>query len=103
MFVIFLSPPLYTDFVRPPKVGDPIPDYILDNPKLFPFFEDALGAIDGLHFNAFAASDQDALHDRNDPLTTNALVFVTLPCDFSIPRAAGKGLLLMPRCFTIPV
>ena len=30
-------------------------------------------------------------------------LFATLPCDFSIPRAAGKGPLLMPRCFTIPV
>ena len=57
MLVIFSSPPLYTDTIRPPKVGDPKPDYILDDPKLFPFFEDALGAIDGLHFNAFAASN----------------------------------------------
>ena len=30
-------------------------------------------------------------------------LFATLPCDFSIPRAAGKDLLLMPGCFTIPV
>ena len=57
MLVIFLSPPLYTDFVRLPEVGDPVPDYILDDPKLFPFFEDALGAIDGSHFNAFTASN----------------------------------------------
>ena len=57
MLVIFSSPPLYTDFVRQPKVGNPIPDYILDDPKLFLFFEDALGAIDGSHFNAFTASN----------------------------------------------
>ena len=80
MLVIFSSPPLYTNFVRLPEVGDPIPDYILDDPKLFPFFEDALGATDGLHFNTFAASDQDALHDRNGALTTNALAI----CDFTI-------------------
>ena len=30
-------------------------------------------------------------------------LFATLLCDFSIPRAAGKGPLLMPRCFTIPI
>ena len=57
MLVIFLSPPLYTDFVRLPEVGDPVPDYILDDPKLFLFFEDALGAIDGSHLNTFAASN----------------------------------------------
>ena len=28
-------------------------------------------------------------------------LFATSPCDFSIPRAAGKDLLLMPGCFTI--
>ena len=80
MLVIFSSPPLYTDFIRPPKVGDPTPEYILNNPKLYPFFEDALGAIDGSHFNAFAASNRDALRDRNGALTTNALAI----CDFSM-------------------
>ena len=39
------------------KVSDSIPEYILNNPKLYPFFEDALGASDGSHFNTFAASD----------------------------------------------
>ena len=73
MLVIFSSPPLYTNFIRLLKVGDPIPDYILDDPKSFPFFEDALGAIDGSHFNAFAASNQDALHNCNGALTTNTL------------------------------
>ena len=80
MLVIFLSPPLYTNFVRLPKVGDPIPDYILDDPKLFPFFEDALGATDGSHFNAFVASNQDVLCNGNGTLTTNALAI----CNFTI-------------------
>ena len=70
MLVIFSSPPLYTNFIRPPKVGNPIPDYILNDMKLFPFFEDMLGAIDGSHFNAFTVSDQDALHDHNGAFTT---------------------------------
>ena len=80
MLVIFSSPPLYTNFIRPPKVGDPVPEYIFNDPKLYPFFEDALGAINGSHFNAFAASDRDALCDRNGSLTTNALAI----CDFSM-------------------
>ena len=80
MLVIFSSPPLYTNFIRPPKVGDPVPEYIFNDPKLYPFFEDALRAIDGSHFNAFAASNQDALRDCNGTLTTNALAI----CDFSM-------------------
>ena len=80
MLVIFLSPPLYTNFIRPPEVGNPVPEYILNDPKLYPFFEDPFGAIDGSHFNAFAASDRDALRDRNGALTTNALAI----CNFSL-------------------
>ena len=80
MLVIFSSPLLYADFIRLPKVGDPIPEYILNDPKLFPFFEDTLGAIDGSHFNTFAASNQDALCNHNGALTTNALAI----CNFSM-------------------
>jgi len=81
MFVIFSSALFYTNHVRLPRVGDPIPDFILGNPKLFPFFQDALGAIDGSHFNAHAtASDRDALCDHNSALTTNALAI----CDFNM-------------------
>ena len=80
MLIIFSSPPLYTNFIRPPKVGDPIPEYILNDTKLYPFFEDAPGAINGSHFNAFATSNQDALCNCNGALTTNALAI----CDFSL-------------------
>jgi hypothetical protein len=81
MLVIFSSALFYIDHVRLPGVGDPIPDYILDDPKLFLFFQDALRAIDGSHFNACTtASDRDALCDRNSALTTNALAI----CDFDM-------------------
>ena len=80
MLIIFSPPPLYTNIIRPPKVSDPVHEYILNNPELYPFFEDTLGAIDGSHFNAFAASNQDALCNCNGALTTNALAI----CDFSL-------------------
>ena len=51
------SPPLYTDFIIPPKISNLIPDYVLNNMKLFPFIGDLLGAIVGSHFNAFTGSD----------------------------------------------
>ena len=81
MLVIFSSASFYTDHIRLPRVGDPTPDYILGDPKLFPFFQDALRAINGSHFNAhITASDQDALCDCNGALTTNALAI----CDFNM-------------------
>ena len=80
MLVVFSSPLLYTNFIRPPIVGDPIPEYILNNPKLYPFFEDALRTIDGSYFNTFATSNWDALHNCSGALTTTALAI----CDFSL-------------------
>ena len=92
MLVIFSSPPLYTNFIRLLKVGDPIPDYILDDPKSFPFFEDALGAIDGSHFNAFTASNQDALHNHNGTLTTNTLAICNFTMQFLLKPSMCGGL-----------
>ena len=81
MLVNFSSTPFYTDHIRLPWVGDPIPNYILGDPKPFPFFQDALRAINGLHFNACTTtSDQDALCDHNGALTTNTLAV----CDFNM-------------------
>src|ERR1700676_3632627 len=74
MLVIFSSPPFYSDHITPPRVDDPIPNFILNNTKFFLFFRDAIGAINGSHFNAHAtAADRDALRDCNGALTTNAL------------------------------
>ena len=81
MLVIFSSPPFYSEHVRLPQVGDPVPDRILHDTKFFLYFRDALGAINGSHFNAHAtASDRDALRDHNGALTTNALAI----CDFDM-------------------
>ena len=104
MLIIFLSPPLYmyTNFIRPPKVGDPVPEYILNNPKLYPFFEDALGAIDGSISTHLPPPIEMPYMITMVPSQPMPWPFVTFPYVFSIPRAAGKGLLPMHRYFTIP-
>ena len=57
----FLSqPPFYTDFVRLPTENDPIPKEIRNNPKFFPFFKDALGAVDGTHIACSPGPDERA-------------------------------------------
>jgi len=50
MLVILSSPPFYTDYVHLPSADDPTALYIKDNTKFFPFFEDAISAIDATHF-----------------------------------------------------
>ena len=51
MLVAFSSPPFYTKYVTLPKRGNPIAPEISSNPKFFPYFTDALGAVDGTHIN----------------------------------------------------
>ena len=56
ILVILLSPPFYSSQIRPSKVSNPIPNYILNDSKFFPFFKDALGAIDGSHHNVYTST-----------------------------------------------
>src|ERR1700753_1780836 len=45
------SPPFYSKYVYLPSETTPTPNKIKDNPKFYPFFSNALGAIDGMHIN----------------------------------------------------
>ncbi|KAF8152453.1 hypothetical protein B0H34DRAFT_631541, partial [Crassisporium funariophilum] len=51
-------PPFYTTYVRLPTINDPIPFEIATNPKFFPFFQDAIGAMDGTHINCCPGGDE---------------------------------------------
>ncbi|EGO00755.1 hypothetical protein SERLA73DRAFT_71733 [Serpula lacrymans var. lacrymans S7.3] len=46
---VFSSTPIYTNYVHLPSANDPMPPKVLNNPKFYPFFSDAIGAIDGTH------------------------------------------------------
>ena len=47
MLNIFLSAQFYTDFAQLPKINAPVPEYIWEKPNFYPFFEGAIGALDG--------------------------------------------------------
>ena len=50
------------------------PPIILNDPKYYPFFKDALGAIDGTHINCNASAEmRQAAHDRKGGVTQNCL------------------------------
>ena len=74
MLVFFSSAPFYNQYVHLPPIGAPTPPEIQKNPKFFPFFKDALGAIDGTHINCNATAEmRQAARDRKGGITQNCL------------------------------
>ena len=83
MLIYFSSAPFYTDNVHLPHDHIPIPPEIQKNPKFFPFFEDALGAVDGTHINCNATTaDRQAARDRKGAVTQNCLAICTFDMRF---------------------
>ena len=81
MLVFFSSAPFYNEYVHLPPVGVPTPPEIQNNPKFYPFFEDALGTIDGTHINCSAMAEMhQAAGDRKGGITQNCLAI----CRFDI-------------------
>jgi hypothetical protein len=81
MLGIFSSPPFYTNYVQLPSANKPIEPYIKDNAKFFPFFEDAVGAIDGTHFTCSpTAAERAAARDYKGGMTQNCLA----ACNFNL-------------------
>ena len=72
--MFFSSPPFYTENVKLPLEDTAVPPEIKNNPKFYPFFKDALGAIDGSHINSCpSAAERQANRDRKGGLTQNCL------------------------------
>ncbi|KAI0745579.1 hypothetical protein C8Q76DRAFT_597489, partial [Earliella scabrosa] len=62
---IISSQPFYTKHVCLPTPDDPLHPYIASNPKFVPYFNGALGAIDGTHILCCpAAHEVDGARDR---------------------------------------
>jgi len=60
MLLIFSSPPFYTKYVCLPTTDDPVPPEIYNNPKFWPYFKDALGALDGSHIHSAPPASEQA-------------------------------------------
>ncbi|KAJ3727452.1 hypothetical protein C8R42DRAFT_550407, partial [Lentinula raphanica] len=52
------SDPFYSHFVVLPTNEDPPNMTLASNPKLWPFFEDAVGAIDGTHIHCCPSAEE---------------------------------------------
>jgi hypothetical protein len=81
MLFFFSSSPFYTDNVQLPISNEPLPRRISDDPRFFPFFKDALGAIDGTHFLCNpSAAERQSHRDRKGTVTQNCLAI----CNFDM-------------------
>jgi hypothetical protein len=81
MLDIFSSHPFYTTHVRIPTADTPVSTQIRHNPKRWPYFKDAIGAIDGSHIHAFPpASERHLYHNRKGFVSQNCL----FSCDFDL-------------------
>jgi hypothetical protein len=92
MVIFFSSPPFYTTYVHLPTGEDPCPPEICHNSKFFPFFKDALGAIDGSHIScsppAFART---SFRDRKGNISQNCLFACTFSLHFVYALCGWEG------------
>ncbi|KAF8587905.1 hypothetical protein K439DRAFT_1259679, partial [Ramaria rubella] len=58
---MFSCPPFYTDDVHLPDPHGPTSPEIKDNTKLFPYFKDAIGALDSTHINCTTSAAEHPL------------------------------------------
>ncbi|EEB88798.1 hypothetical protein MPER_13187 [Moniliophthora perniciosa FA553] len=71
----FTEPDFYNRYVCLPDANAPIPAYILKNPKLYPFFKDAIGTADGTHICCWPSKEERELaRDRKGQISHNCLV-----------------------------
>ena len=54
---LLTSDVFYNSYVKLPDANTPLASEIWDNPKLYPFFKDCQGSIDGTHLDAFCLDD----------------------------------------------
>jgi hypothetical protein len=80
---ILSSGPFYQKYVKLPDTNDPIPDLIKSNPKFFPYFSGAIGAMDGTHINCCpSAADREASRNRKGGVSQNCLACVSFSMRF---------------------
>lgn len=92
MLVIFSSNPFYTNHVHLPVVGDPPSPQISENPKLWPYFKDAIGALDGSHIHSAPPVDErSAYRNRKGFVSQNCLFGCSFDLRFVFVYTGWEG------------
>ena len=85
-----MSKEFYKSYIKLP--GLDIPSEIQGNPKLFPFFKDCLGAIDGTHIKVNPpANDHARYRNRKHGTSTNVLAACTFDMCFCYVLSGWEG------------
>lgn len=79
-------------YVNLPSADGPVGGKIRGNPDFYPYFQDCLGALDGILIDAHVAGENsEAWRDRKGGLTQNVLAAVDFDMDFLYVLAGWKG------------
>jgi len=78
--------------VQLPKADSPTPPEIRKSDKLYPFFDGALGAIDGTHIRCTSSAvDRDMTRNRKGILTQNCLAVCSFDMRFLYFLSGWEG------------
>ena len=92
MLTAFSSHPFYNKYVKLPSATDPVPPEIRDDYRRYPFFKDAVGAIDGTHINCSPmAQERAASRNRKGLLTQNCLIACSFDFLFTYVLSGWEG------------
>ena len=77
------SPEFYNEYVKLPEARASTPQFIRSNPKYSPFFDMALGAIDGTHINCCpSTAERQTSRNRKGGLSQNCLACTSFDLRF---------------------
>jgi hypothetical protein len=92
MYSMHLHPPIYQSYVWLSCADDPVPLKILQNPKYFLYFADAIDAIDGTYILCHPDSkEHDTACNYKGMLTQNCLAAYTFNMSFLYVLSGWKG------------
>lgn len=92
MLIVFSSPPFYTTYVTLPNASTPPSQRMCHNLKYWPFFQHALGAIDGTHIACAPAAHERAMYrNRKGFLSQNCLFACTFDLNFVFGYTGWEG------------
>lgn len=92
MLAAFVSSAFYNRYVVLPCAFYPIPSEISSNSKFYPFFKNAIGAIDGTHLNCHPSKkEHDACRNRKGSLTQNCLACCSFDLRFQYILSGWEG------------
>ena len=84
--------PFYTKHVRLPGKDDPVSTQIRNNPKFWPYFKNALGALDGSHIHsAPPASERAFYRNRKGFVSQNCLFGCSFDLQFVYALTGWEG------------